>query len=152
MIDFLVDRKRTALALLVVFIFAGIFGRINIPIENEPEIIIPVVYVGVGLNGISPEDSVRLLLKPIEDEIRGIEGIDELQGFAYENYAVAIVQFEAAETMKQSLDKVRDAVNDAKVKFPDDTKEPVVSEVSFEDNPTILLSICLLYTSDAADE
>ena len=141
MIDFLVDRKRTALALLVVLIFAGIFGRINIPIENEPEIIIPVVYVGVGLNGISPEDSERLLLKPIEDEIRGIEGIDELQGFAYENYAVAIVQFEAAETMKQSLDKVRDAVNDAKVKFPDDTKEPVVSEVSFEDNPTILLSI-----------
>ena len=141
MIDFLVDRKRTALALLVVLIFAGIFGRVNIPIENEPEIIIPVVYVGVGLNGISPEDSERLLLKPIEDEIRSIEGIDELQGFAFENYAVTIVQFEAAETMKQSLDKVRDAVNDAKTKFPDDTKEPIVSEVSFEDNPTIVLSI-----------
>ena len=43
--------------------------------------------------------------------------------------------------MKQSLDKVRDAVNDAKTKFPDDTKEPIVSEVSFEDNPTIVLSI-----------
>ena len=35
MIDFLVDRKRTALALLLVLIFAGIFGRINIPIEND---------------------------------------------------------------------------------------------------------------------
>ena len=80
MIDFLVDRKRTAIALLIVLIFAGIFGRINIPIENEPEIIIPVVYVGVGLSGISPEDSERLLLKPIEDEIRSVEGIDELQG------------------------------------------------------------------------
>ena len=53
MIDFLVDRKRTAIALLIVLIFAGIFGRINIPIENEPEIVIPVVYVGVGLTGIS---------------------------------------------------------------------------------------------------
>jgi hypothetical protein len=36
MVEFLVDRKRTALAILVVLIFAGIFGRINIPIENEP--------------------------------------------------------------------------------------------------------------------
>ena len=141
MIDFLVDRKRTAIALLIVLIFAGIFGRINIPIENEPEIIIPVVYVGVGLSGISPEDSERLLLKPIEDEIRSVEGIDELQGFAFENYAVTIVQFEAAETMKRSIDKVRDAVNDAKTNFPDGTKEPIVREVSFEDNPTILLSI-----------
>ena len=66
MIDFLVDRKRTAIALLIVLIFAGIFGRINIPIENEPEIVIPVVYVGVGLTGISPQDSERLLLKPID--------------------------------------------------------------------------------------
>ncbi len=141
MIEFLVDRKRTAIALLVVLIFAGIFGRINIPIENEPEIVVPVVYVGVGLTGISPQDSERLLLKPIEEEIRAIEGIDKLQGFAFENYAAAVIQFEAAETMKKSLDKVRDAINDAKVKFPDDAKEPVVSEVSFEDQPTVIVSI-----------
>ena len=141
MIDFLVDRKRTAIALLIVLIFAGIFGRVNIPIENEPEIVVPVVYVGVGLTGISPQDSERLLLKPIEEEIRAIEGIDKLQGFAFENYAAAVIQFEAAETMKKSLDKVRDAINDAKVKFPDDAKEPVVSEVSFEDQPTVIVSI-----------
>lgn len=141
MIEFLVDRKRTAIALLIVLIFAGIFGRVNIPIENEPEIVVPVVYVGVGLTGISPQDSERLLLKPIEEEIRAIEGIDKLQGFAFENYAAAVIQFEAAETMKKSLDKVRDAINDAKVKFPDDAQEPVVSEVSFEDQPTVIVSI-----------
>ena len=36
MIEFLVDRKRTALAILVVLIFAGIFGRANIASESEP--------------------------------------------------------------------------------------------------------------------
>ena len=49
MIEFLVDRKRTTLAILVVLIFAGIIGRINIPIESEPEITSPVVYAGVVL-------------------------------------------------------------------------------------------------------
>ena len=141
MIEFLVDRKRTALAILVVLICAGIFGRINIPIENEPEITIPVVYVGASLTGISPQDSERLLLKPMEDEIRGIEGIDELQGFAFENYAVVIVQFDAAETMKKSIDKVRDAVNDAKVNFPDDANDPIVREVSVSDDPSIIISL-----------
>ena len=141
MIEFLVDRKRTALAILVVLICAGIFGRINIPIENEPEITIPVVYVGASLTGISPQDSERLLLKPMEDEIRGIEGIDELQGFAFENYAVVIVQVDAAETMKKSIDKVRDAVNDAKVNFPDDANDPIVREVSVSDDPSIIISL-----------
>ena len=55
MIEFLVDRKRTALAILFVLIIAGIFGRLNIPIEDDPEITIPVVYVGAGLTGISPQ-------------------------------------------------------------------------------------------------
>lgn len=141
MVEFLVDRKRTALAILVVLIFAGIFGRINIPIENEPEITIPVVYVGASLTGISPQDSERLLLKPMEDEVRSIEGIDELQGFAFENYAALIVQFDAAETMKKSMDKVRDAINDAKIKFPDDANDPIVREVSVTDDPNIIISI-----------
>ena len=148
MIEFLVDRKRTALAILVVLIFAGIFGRMNIPIEDDPEITIPVVYVGTSLTGISPQDAERLLLKPMEDEIRGIEGIDELQGFAFENYAALIVQFDAAETMKKSIDQVRDAVNDAKVNFPDDANDPIVSEVSVTDNPNIIISI----DSDKASE
>jgi len=147
-IEFLVDRKRTALAILVVLIFAGIFGRMNIPIEDDPEITIPVVYVGASLTGISPQDAERLLLKPMEDEIRGIEGIDELQGFAFENYAALIVQFDAAETMKKSIDQVRDAVNDAKVNFPDEANDPIVSEVSVTDNPNIIISL----DSDKASE
>ena len=125
MIEFLVDRKRTALAVLVVLIFAGIFGRANIPIESEPEIVVPVIYIGASLTGISPQDAERLLLKPLEDELRGIEGVDEMQGFAFENYAAVIVQFDAADSMKLSMDKVRDAANDAKIKFPDDANDPV---------------------------
>ena len=57
MIEFLVDRKRTAIALLIVLIFAGIFGRVNIPIENEPEIVVPVVYVCLLYTSPSPRDT-----------------------------------------------------------------------------------------------
>ena len=113
MIEFLVDRKRTALAILVVLIFAGIFGRMNIPIEDDPEITIPVVYVGASLTGISPQDAERLLLKPMEDEIRGIEGIDELQGFAFENYAALIVQFDRKNYNAPNVCKV---LNNPKIK------------------------------------
>jgi multidrug efflux pump len=141
MIEFLVDRKRTALAVLVVLIFAGIFGRANIPIESEPEIVVPVIYIGASLTGISPQDAERLLLKPLEDELRGIEGVDEMQGFAFENYAAVIVQFDAADSMKLSMDKVRDAANDAKIKFPDDANDPVISELSVTDEPNIIIAI-----------
>ena len=148
MIEFLVDRKRTALAILVVLIFAGIFGRANIPIESEPEIVVPVIYIGASLNGISPQDAERLLLKPLEDEVRGIEGVDELQGFAFENYAAVIVKFDAADSMKLSIDKIRDAVNDAKVNFPDEANDPIIREVSVTDEPNIIISIDTEYSTE----
>ena len=141
MIEFLVDRKRTALAILVVLIFAGIFGRANIPIESEPEIVVPVIYIGVGLTGISPQDAERLLLKPLEDEVRGIEGVDKLQGFAFENYAAVIARFDAVDSMKISLDKIRDAVSDAEAKFPEDAKDPIVRELSINDEPIVIITI-----------
>ena len=148
MIEFFVDRKRTALAFLLVLIVAGIFGRINIPVEAEPDITIPVVYAGVGLPGVSPSDSERLLVRPLEEELRSIEGIKKLQAFGFEGYAAAVVQFEAAETMSKSLDSVRDAVNEAKSKFPEDAKEPIVREVSLSDDPSIIIAI----SSDIAQE
>ena len=141
MIEFLVDRKRTTLAILVVLIFAGIIGRINIPIESEPEITSPVVYAGVVLPGISPSDAERLLLKPLEDEIRGISGIEEMQGFAGEDYAAVIVRFDAVDSMKISIDKIRDAVSDAESKFPEDAKDPVVRELSISDEPIVIITI-----------
>ncbi len=148
MIEFFVDRKRTALAFLLVLIVAGIFGRINIPVEAEPDITIPVVYAGVGLPGVSPSDSERLLVRPLEEELRSIEGVKKLQAFGFEGYAAAVVEFEAAETMSKSLDSVRDAVNEAKSKFPDDAKEPIVREVSLSDDPSIIVAI----SSDIAQE
>ena len=148
MIEFFVDRKRTALAFLLVLIVAGIFGRINIPVEAEPDITIPVVYAGVGLPGVSPSDSERLLVRPLEEELRSIEGVKKLQAFGFEGYAAAVVEFEAAETMSKSLDSVRDAVNEAKSKFPDDAKEPIVREVSLSDDPSIIVAI----SSDVAQE
>ena len=148
MIEFFVDRKRTALAFLLVLIVAGIFGRMNIPVEAEPDITIPVVYTGVGLPGVSPSDSERLLVRPLEEELRSIEGVKKLQAFGFEGYAAAVVEFEAAETMSKSIDSVRDAVNEAKSKFPDDAKEPIVREVSLSDDPSIIVAI----SSDIAQE
>ena len=51
-----------------------------------------------------------------------------MQGFAGEDYAAVIVRFDAVDSMKISIDKIRDAVSDAESKFPEDAKDPVVRE------------------------
>jgi len=110
-------------------------------IEASPDIAIPMVTVSVFLDGVSPEDGARLLVRPLEKELRTIEGVKELNATARESIAYVLVEFEAEIEMSQALTDVREAVDRAKAELPRETEEPVVKEVSANDFPTIVIAL-----------
>jgi multidrug efflux pump len=69
-------RSRTVVLSLLVILIGGIVAYATIPKEAEPDIEIPIVYVSIEHDGISPEDSERLLVRPMEQELRSIERRD----------------------------------------------------------------------------
>ena len=73
-------------ALLVLCGF-GYVSYLDIPKEATPDVDIPVAYVSVGYEGISPEDSERLLVKPLEKHLRSVQGLDKMSSVASEGYA-----------------------------------------------------------------
>ena len=62
---------------LLVLSVVGISSYFEIPKEAAPDVDIPVTYVSVSYEGISPEDSERLLVKPLEKHLRSVEGLDK---------------------------------------------------------------------------
>ena len=72
-------RSRTVVMSLAVIIIAGVMTYVSVPKEAEPDINIPMIYVSMTHDGISPEDAERLLIRPMEQEIRTIEGIEEFE-------------------------------------------------------------------------
>ncbi len=142
MIDAALNRNRTILLLLLLIFVAGTNAYINIPKESSPDIQIPIIYVSMTHDGISPEDSERLLLRPMEQELRVIEGIDEMRGNGYLGGGNVILEFDAGFNVDKALDDVRQAVDLARPDLPEETDEPVVKEVSFSDFPviTVILS------------
>ncbi len=67
LIDAAMSRSRTMLSLLLFILVAGIGTYITIPKESSPDITIPIIYVSVGHQGISPTDAERLLVRPMID-------------------------------------------------------------------------------------
>ena len=58
--------RKTTVFLMLILIAIGTFTFISIPKDAEPDIDVPFVYVSVVLPGISPEDSERLIVRPLE--------------------------------------------------------------------------------------
>lgn len=135
-------RSRTVIMSLAVIIIAGVVTYVNVPKEAEPDLNIPIVYVSMTHDGISPEDSERLLIRPMEQEIRTIEGIDEMVGNAYEGGASVQIEFDAGTDTDVALQDVRAKVDIAKAKLPNETEEPTVTEVKFSRfDPMLVLNL-----------
>ncbi|MCG6446456.1 efflux RND transporter permease subunit, partial [Vibrio parahaemolyticus] len=92
-IDAVLSRSRTMMTLLVMILLAGIGTYMTIPKESSPDITIPIIYVSVGHQGISPTDAERLLVRPIEQELRSIEGVKEMTSTASEGHASVMLEF-----------------------------------------------------------
>ena len=117
------------LGLLLIF-FIGTNSYLNIPKEATPDVDIPVAYVSVGYDGISPGDAEKLLVKPLEKNLRTVAGLDKMTAVGAEGYASITLEFSAGEDIDLVLDDVREAVDKAKPGSSTRSKEPKVFEVS----------------------
>ncbi|MCW7552554.1 efflux RND transporter permease subunit [Endozoicomonas gorgoniicola] len=139
----ILSRSRTVLMMFVLLLSLGSLSYITLPKEAAPDVPIPVVLVSVNYEGISPEDSERLMVLPLEKELRGIAGIKEMTSTASQSHASITVEFIAGLDISKVMADVRDKVNQAKSKLPEGSDEPVVKQVtiaSMEPVITVILS------------
>jgi multidrug efflux pump len=123
-------RTRTVLMIFVLLLVAGAVTYVNIPKESNPDVPIPVIYVAITHDGISPEDAERMLVKPMERELRSIDGVKEMKATAGEGFANITLEFFAGMDSDSALANVRDKVTVARAKLPSETEEPTIHEVT----------------------
>jgi len=137
-IDAALARTRTMMVLLVFILVAGLITYITIPKESSPDIAIPIIYVSVSHQGISPNDAERLLVRPIEQELRSLEGVKEMTSTASEGHASVVLEFSVGVDLNKAMADVREAVDLAKPKLPEDSDEPTVNEVTLASEEPVL--------------
>ena len=140
-VDWAIRRRRAALLILFFLLIAGIQSYNSIPKESEPDIPIPYIYVSMGYEGISPEDAERLLVRPMEKELKSIEGIKEMSAVASEGHASVTLEFDAGFDGDAALQDVREKVDRAKSKLPEGSDEPTVNEINVALFPVMSMSL-----------
>jgi multidrug efflux pump len=140
-IHFAFAHSRTVLIALFFIIISGAIAYQKIPKESDPDIAIPVVYVSMAHEGISPEDSERLLIRPMEKELKSIEGLKEMTSNAGEGHGSIQLEFSAGFDAQKALDDVREKVDAAKVELPDATEEPEVIEINVALFPVLTITL-----------
>lgn len=140
-LEAILRRPKTVLMLMLALVLGGTLSYINIPKEENPDIDVPVFYVSIAQQGISPEDAERLLVRPMETELRGLDGLKELTAIAAEGHAGIVLEFDISFNKDEAMSDVRDKVDQAKSKLPADAEEPTISETNFALAPTLTVAL-----------
>ena len=141
LINYAISHARLTIAALLFLLVAGFVAYSTIAKEAEPDIKIPIIYTLLTQRGISPEDSERLLLRPVETKLKSIPNVKEMKSQAFEGGGYVLLEFEAGFNSNAALADVRAKVDDAKRDLPKDADEPSVSEVNLSLYPVLVVSL-----------
>ncbi len=136
-----IGRARATVLLLLLILAGGLVSFYTLPREANPDVTIPYIYISVTLEGVSPEDSERLLVRPLEQELRSLEGIKEMTAYAAEGYASVLLEFDAGFDPKTALQDVREKVDTVKSDLPSEADEPSVNEINVSEFPVLTVGL-----------
>ncbi|MEX0838529.1 MAG: efflux RND transporter permease subunit, partial [Parvibaculum sp.] len=126
---------------MVLMVIAGLIAYITIPKEADPDIPIPIFYVSITHQGISPEDSERLLIRPMETELRSLEGLKEIRATASQGHAGIVLEFDVNFDKDKALQDVREKVDLARAELPSESDEPTVREFNAALFPVLIVTL-----------
>jgi multidrug efflux pump len=140
-VDVAIRNNRSVILILLFILIAGTLAYREIPKESDPDIAIPMLYISMTHEGISPEDAERLLVRPMEKELRTIEGVKEMTAIASEGNASVTLEFDAGFDSNKALRDVLQKVDIAKAELPDDSDEPSVHEINLSLFPILVITL-----------
>ncbi len=138
-VDWAAAHARMVVASMLLSIGVGIAAYFGLPKEGAPDIEFPGFYISVPFSGISAEDSENLLVKPLEEKLDGIDGLDFMQSVAAEGYGGIFLQFEFGMDREATLAEIRELVSQAATEFPDEAGDPNIEEFSLARFPIIIV-------------
>ena len=129
---------------LVLFLVLGITGIVafcNIPINNMPNVVIPVVTVQIKQPGASATEIDNQITRKIEAAVYGIQGIKHVTSQASEGDSTSTIEFHLGTSFEQAINDTREAIANIRDQLPKSIVEPQIKRVDLDGGPILVYSV-----------
>jgi hydrophobe/amphiphile efflux-1 (HAE1) family protein len=136
-----IRRPVPAILLFALLTVAGLWAFHKLPVQDFPDIDLPLVTVSASLDGAAPGQLETQVARPLEDAIAGIAGVEAIRTTLTEGNATITTEFVLEKPLAEAMDDVRDAVARVRADLPEGMVEPVVSKVTTTGQPLLTFTV-----------
>ena len=131
-----------ATMVMLAFVVLGIFSYQRLPVDQFPNIDLPVVVIITEYPGASPEIVESEVTRKMEEGVNSVAGINSLTSRSYEGQSVVIVEFQLYVDGRKAAEDVREKVAGVRPTFRTEVKEPRV--LRFDPSARAVWSVAVL--------
>jgi multidrug efflux pump subunit AcrB len=118
------------IVLFAALTLAGLVSFMRMPLNQQPEITFPGVYVQVLQPGAAPTEMETQITQKVEAAVRNLEGVEEIDSTVTEGSSGTFVQFTIETPVDRATTDVRDAISQIRGNLPQGIIEPQVKRVN----------------------
>jgi multidrug efflux pump subunit AcrB len=135
-----IDSKLTPLV-ITGSLLLGAFAVWNLPREEEPQIIVPMVDVFVQMPGATPREVEERVTKPMEKLLWEIPGVEYVYSTSSPGASMAIVRFLVGQDEEKAIVRLNQKLNANLDLIPHGASLPLVKPRSIDDVPILALTL-----------
>ena len=136
-----------ATMVMVAILVLGIFAYVRLPVEQMPDITPPMVSVMIDYPGASPDAVENDVVRPIENVINTVSGVDHIYATAREGGAYMWVEFRMSADPVVATQEIRDKIADLMPSFPREVMAPRVTRSMEDENQQPIVDLAV-YSSE----
>ena len=130
-----------AILLFVLLTMGGVYGFLQMKVQQFPDIDLPAVVVTVTLPGAAPAQLENDVAKKIENQLTSINGIKHIRSSLQTGVATISTEFILDKDIQEAVDDVRSAVGEVRGDLPAAVNEPIITKVSTSGFPIVTYTV-----------
>lgn len=136
-----IKRPVAVTMIVLLFILLGIMGRMYLGADLFPKVNIPVVVISTLYPGAGAEEIEKDIIKPTEDAVSSISGVDKISSTASEGYASTVVMFKMSADTSSAVMDTQKAIDSLSNRLPKDASRPTLYKYEQDATPILVVTL-----------
>jgi HAE1 family hydrophobic/amphiphilic exporter-1 len=136
-----IHRPVTMFMLSAVVVLLGTISLMRLPVDLMPDVTYPTITVRVGYGGVGPAEIEQLIVRPLEQTLAAVPGLDQINSTASEGSGMVRLNFAWGTDLNEAVDEVRTRMDRVRGRLPVDADPPSISKFDATASPIMSIGV-----------
>jgi HAE1 family hydrophobic/amphiphilic exporter-1 len=127
--------------LSAVVILLGGISLFRLPVDLMPDVTYPTITVRVGYGGVGPAEIEQLIVRPLEQTLAAVPGLEQMNSTASEGSGSVRLNFAWGTNLNEAADEIRTRIDRVRGRFPNEADPPNISKFDAASSPIMSIGV-----------